>query len=149
MDDFTELHPAEGHSLERLLEYEGDDLEEVFCLDFNINLDVLGHSQRIDLVENGSNITVNQNNKAEFVEKYIERKMELGPNGIIVDQLAAFIRGFTKVLNSDVLNLFQPRELMEMVIGNENYDWAVFKENTEYKGEYYPRHRVILSDEDC
>jgi E3 ubiquitin-protein ligase HERC4 len=117
LEDFTELHPSEGHSLERLLEYEGDDVEEVFCLDFSINMDVFGHSKQIDLIENGSNTPVTQKNRAKFVELYIERKMELGANGIIKDQLSAFIRGFSRVLNSDVLNLFQPRELMEMIIG--------------------------------
>lgn len=128
LEDFTELHPAEGHSLERLLEYESEDLEEVFCLDFSINMDVFGHSTQIDLIEGGSNIPVTQKNKARFVELYIERRMELGANGIIKDQLEAFIRGFRRVLNRDILNLFQPQELMEMIIGNENYDWQTFKE---------------------
>jgi E3 ubiquitin-protein ligase HERC4 len=143
LEDFTEIHPSEGHSLEKLLEYEGDDLEDVFCLDFSINIDALGHSTQVDLIENGANVSVTQSNKALFVEKYIQRKMELGPNGTIKDQMNAFIQGFKRVLNADVLKLFQPRELMEMIIGNENYDWYTFKENTEYKGEYYSRHPVI------
>lgn len=83
LEDFTELHPSEGKSLEKLLEYSGDDLEELFCLDFSINVDALGHSTEMDLIPNGSNIPVTQANKALFVEKYIERKMELGPNGTI------------------------------------------------------------------
>ncbi|KAI6183009.1 hypothetical protein M3Y97_00441600 [Aphelenchoides bicaudatus] len=129
----------------KVIQYEGDDLEDVFCLDFSVNMETFGHSTQIDLIENGSNVPVTQKNKARFVELYIERKMELGANGLIKDQLNAFIRGFTRVLNPDVLNLFQPRELMEISIGNENYDWQVFKQNTEYKGEYYSKHPAILA----
>lgn len=145
LEDFTELHPAEGHSLERLLEYEGDDLEDVFCLDFSISVDALGHATQVDLIENGSKIPVTQKNKAAFVEKYIERKMELGPNGTIKDQLKAFIQGFKRVLNADVLKLFQPLELMEMIIGNEHYDWQTFKDVSSYSVDFENVCKIILS----
>lgn len=34
---------------------------------------------------------------------------------------------------------------MEMIVGSESYDWELFKENTEYKGEYHKGHRTIIA----
>ncbi|KAI6205111.1 putative E3 ubiquitin-protein ligase HERC4 [Aphelenchoides besseyi] len=143
LDDYSELHPSEGRSLERLLEYEGEDLEDVFCLNFVVSMEIFGHVRQVPLIDDGENVPVTQKNKAEFVEKYIAMKMENGIDGLMQQQIRAFIRGFTRVLNEGVLGLFQPRELQEMVIGNENYDWIEFKKNAQYKGEYHARHPVI------
>jgi hypothetical protein len=55
-------------------------------------------------------------------------RLKQGLHNQIAMQLEAFKMGFTKVLKSTILEFFQPRELMEMVIGNENYDWEEFKE---------------------
>lgn len=60
-------------------------------------------------------------------------------------QLKAFKAGFTKVLETNILELFHPKELMEMIVGSENYDWEVFKENAEYKGEYSKNHTAIIA----
>ncbi|KAI6232114.1 putative E3 ubiquitin-protein ligase HERC4 [Aphelenchoides besseyi] len=149
LDDYSELHPSEGRSLERLLEYEGEDLEDVFCLNFVVSMEIFGHVRQVPLIDDGENVPVTQKNKAEFVEKYIAMKMENGIDGLMQQQIRAFIRGFTRVLNEGVLGLFQPRELQEMVIGNENYDWIEFKKVCfslvfiNDQCEYHARHPVI------
>ena len=57
-------------------------------------------------------------------------KMEEGNDGEISRQMKSFEEGFGSVIHSKILKFFQPRELMEMVIGNENYDWNVFRKVT-------------------
>ncbi|KAI6173263.1 putative E3 ubiquitin-protein ligase HERC4 [Aphelenchoides besseyi] len=152
LEDYSELHPSEGRSLERLLEYEAEDLEDVFCLNFVVSMEIFGHVRQVPLIDDGENVPVTQKNKAEFVEKYIAMKMENGIDGLMKQQIRAFIRGFTRVLNEGVLGLFQPRELQEMVIGNENYDWIEFKKACSFPFlllikipycEYHARHPVI------
>ncbi|KAI6202679.1 Hect domain and RLD 4, variant [Aphelenchoides fujianensis] len=132
LEDFSEFSPEEGRSLENLLEYDQDDLEDVFCLNFVVNMEIFGHVRQIPLVENGENVPVTQANKAEFVEKYVQMKMEKGIDGAIANQIQAFIRGFHRVLNKDVLQFFQPRELQ----GDD-------RRKPGYKGEYHARHPVI------
>ena len=36
-----------------------------------------------------------------------------------------------------MLKLFQARELMSLVVGNENYDWKELESTTEYKVGFY------------
>lgn len=39
------------------------------------------------------------------------------------EQYSAFSAGFLKVCGGEILSLFQPSELMAMVVGNNNYNW--------------------------
>lgn len=47
--------------------------------------------------------------------------------GRIKKEIDMFINGFKMLIQGETLEIFQPRELQEMVIGNENYDWTEFK----------------------
>nr|CRZ22090.1 Bm8133 [Brugia malayi] len=144
LEDLSELSPAEGRSLRSLLDYEDDDIEEVFSLKFMISVSLLGDSKDIELKTNGAEIPVNQANKLEFVQLYIKKRLEEGCYGEIGRQMRSFAEGFGSVMHSKIMNFFQPQELMEMVVGNENYDWNLFRKNAEYKGVYHARHEAIL-----
>lgn len=62
--DLSEYDPSIHSSLKTLLEYEGDDIEEVFMQTFQItNQDVFGNINVHSLKENGDEIFVNQSNK--------------------------------------------------------------------------------------
>lgn len=50
------------------MEYENDDIEEVFDLDFTCSVTVFGHVETVELKQDGTNIKVNKNNRAEFVQ---------------------------------------------------------------------------------
>lgn len=41
-----------------------------------------------------------------------------------------------KVCGGRILELFRAHELMEVVIGNEDYDWHVLESEAEYKNGY-------------
>lgn len=49
--------------LHSLLEYEGDDVEEVFCLNFIVSREVFGDVRTDELKPHGANIPVTQKNK--------------------------------------------------------------------------------------
>lgn len=68
LEDLTELHPTEGKSLEEILDYEEDDFEDVFMLNFVMNITTLGHSEEVELKENGRSISVTKSNRKEFVD---------------------------------------------------------------------------------
>jgi len=48
----------------------------------------------------------------------------------------AFHKGFMKVCSGRVIQIFQPEELMAVVVGNEDYDWQALQDNCEYREGY-------------
>lgn len=63
LSDLKGLSPNMANSLQSLLDYNGDDLEEVFCLTFEITREVFGEVRSIPLKLNGAEIAVTQENK--------------------------------------------------------------------------------------
>lgn len=139
LEDLKELMPAVGRSLQQLLDYTEDDLEETFCLNFTITEENYGATEVLELVPNGENINVTKSNRQEFVDAYVDYVF----NRAVAPLFVCFYAGFHKVCGGKVLELFQPNELQAMVIGNTNYDWTELEKSTEYKGEYWAEHPTI------
>ncbi|KAL0964222.1 hypothetical protein UPYG_G00321040 [Umbra pygmaea] len=139
LEDLKELMPDVGRSLQQLLDYTEDDVEEMFCLNFTITVENFGATEVLELVPNGMNISVDNSNRTEFVAAYVDYIF----NESVASLFEAFHAGFHKVCGGKVLELFQPNELQAMVIGNTNYDWKELEKNTEYKGEYWAEHSTI------
>ncbi|XP_060594475.1 probable E3 ubiquitin-protein ligase HERC4 isoform X2 [Ruditapes philippinarum] len=139
LDDVLELMPTIGRSFESLLNYEGDDIEDVFCLTFEITQECFGETKTVELVSNGSSKVVNKENRKEFVDLYVNYIF----NKAVESHFSSFYTGFHKVCGGRVLELFHPEELRSMVIGNENYDFHELEKNTEYKGDYHRYHQTI------
>ncbi|XP_053438929.1 probable E3 ubiquitin-protein ligase HERC4 isoform X4 [Nycticebus coucang] len=139
LDDLKELIPDVGRSMQQLLDYPEDDIEETFCLNFTITVENFGATEVKELVLNGADTAVNKQNRQEFVDAYVDYIF----NKSVASLFDAFYMGFHKVCGGKVLLLFQPNELQAMVIGNTNYDWKELEKNTEYKGEYWAEHPTI------
>lgn len=139
LDDLKELMPDVGRSLQMLLDYTEDDLEDTFCLNFTITEENYGATEVLELVPNGEDINVNKSNRQEFVSAYVDYVF----NTSVAPLFECFYAGFHKVCGGKVLELFQPNELQAMVIGNTNYDWTELQKSTEYKGEYWTDHPTI------
>ncbi|XP_034538361.1 probable E3 ubiquitin-protein ligase HERC4 [Notolabrus celidotus] len=139
LDDLKELMPDVGRSLQHLLDYTEDDLEDTFCLNFTITEENYGATEVFELAPNGENINVNKSNRQDFVNAYVNYVF----NTSVAPLFECFYAGFHKVCGGKVLELFQPNELQAMVIGNTNYDWTELQKSTEYKGEYWADHHTI------
>ena len=57
--------------------------------------------------------------REEFVQAYLQYVF----CSAVGELYAAFSSGFLKVCGGKVLSLFQPSELMAMVVGNNDYNW--------------------------
>lgn len=57
--------------------------------------------------------------RKDFVEAYLRYVF----SDSVSEQYSAFSSGFLKVCGGEILSLFQPSELMAMVVGNNNYNW--------------------------
>lgn len=64
--DLCELSPTLGNSLKSLLDYDSDDMEDIFDLTFEVTREVYGHLETVPLKDDGPNIRVNQTNKYEI-----------------------------------------------------------------------------------
>ncbi|KAH8255246.1 hypothetical protein KR038_007527 [Drosophila bunnanda] len=132
LSDLRQLSPLEANSMQSLLDYKGEDFKEVFDLTFEISRDVFGESETKCLKPNGNDIAVTLENRQEFVDLYVDfvfnKSVELHYN--------AFHKGFLKVCSGRVINIFQPEELMAVVVGNEEYDWQALQDNCQYKEGY-------------
>ncbi|KAF7994791.1 hypothetical protein HCN44_004263 [Aphidius gifuensis] len=132
LSDVDDLSPVLGKSLQNLLDYNDDDFEEVFCLNFQVSREAFGEQRVYELIKNGSNVPVTNENKKEFVDLYVDYIF----NKSVEKHFSAFYNGFHKVCGSTVLKLFRSHELMAVIVGNENYDWKELEANATYKEGY-------------
>ncbi|XP_064173088.1 probable E3 ubiquitin-protein ligase HERC4 isoform X1 [Anguilla rostrata] len=139
LDDLKELMPDVGRNLQLLLDYTEDDVEDAFCLNFTVTVENFGATEVLELVRDGMDISVNNSNRLEYVNAYVDYIFNMS----VAELFDAFYAGFHKVCGGKVLELFQPSELQAMVIGNTNYDWKELEMGTEYKGEYWREHPTI------
>ncbi|XP_038255642.1 probable E3 ubiquitin-protein ligase HERC3 isoform X1 [Dermochelys coriacea] len=139
LEDLKELSPTEGRSLQQLLDYPGNDVEETFCLNFTICRESYGVTEQKKLIPEGDKITVQKDNRQEFVEAYLNYIFNLS----IHEWYIAFSTGFLKVCGGKVLELFQPSELRAMIVGNSNYNWEELEECAIYKGDYSATHPTM------
>lgn len=116
--------------LKQLLAYEGDDVEDIFCLTFELNWMELGEEQKLELIPDGANIAVTNDNREEYVLRYVR--------WILVDsvqaQWGAFQDGVMKVVEDSSLDLFLPEELELLVVGTPYLDFEALKANCKYEG---------------
>ncbi|KAL5963585.1 putative E3 ubiquitin-protein ligase HERC4 [Taenia solium] len=139
LEDLKELDPVVAKSLQMLLDYEEADLEDAFCLTFEITVDNYGAIERIPLIPSGGTVVVNQENKQQYVEKYLDFRFNKSCQSVF----EAFKSGFFNVCSGYVIKMFQPSELHSMVVGSEDIDWQDLRKNTSYQGEYWDQHPVI------
>uniref|UniRef100_A0A1L8DT79 Putative hect e3 ubiquitin ligase n=1 Tax=Nyssomyia neivai TaxID=330878 RepID=A0A1L8DT79_9DIPT len=139
LEDLKELSPTVGASMETMLAHEGNDFEDVFCVTFSITEDIFGEQRTVDLKPDGRNIFVTQESKQEFVDLYIDWIF----NRSCKSHFDGFDLGFQKVCGGRIMHLFTSRELMAMVVGNENYDWFALQETTEYRNGYSSSDQTI------
>ncbi|KAE8630834.1 hypothetical protein XENTR_v10000981 [Xenopus tropicalis] len=139
LEDLKELSPTEGRSLQELLDYPEDDVDDVFCLNFTICRESYGLAERRPLVAGGDHITVTKDNRQQFVDAYVNYVF----NQSVQEWYEAFSTGFLKVCGGKILELFQPSELRSMVVGSNNYNWQELEENAIYKGDYSTAHPTV------
>ncbi|XP_059190452.1 probable E3 ubiquitin-protein ligase HERC3 [Centropristis striata] len=133
LQDMIELSPSVGRSLLNILKDEDEDTG----LDFTIFWD--GAEVELDPKNPGKPVT--GQNKKEFVDAYVHHVFNASVEGVFHE----FRRGFFQVCERDLVKLFKPEELQQVLVGQDFTDWAKLKQNTDYEGEYQtsPPHPTI------
>lgn len=129
-----------GTGLQKLLDYEDDDVEDVFFLTFEVNWIDLGMERRHELKPGGAKIPVTKDNKEEYVLLYTK--------WLLVDSVKAqhdeFERGFMRIMeDSSLEELLQPDELELLVVGTPELDFNKLEESATYDGGFSADSPVV------
>lgn len=128
LEDIVDNELKQG--LKFLLDYEGDDVEDVFCLSFELTWSDMGEERKVELKQDGSNIPVSKANREEYVLLYVK--------WVLVDSIQqqwdSFRTGVMRIIESSSVDLFQPEELELLLVGCPSLDFDALERNAEYEG---------------
>lgn len=107
LEDLRSIHPSLAHSFDQLLAYEGDDIEEVMCMNFSASYEEYGKVIQVPLIENGDTILINKSNRQDYINRYV--------NWFFIDSVIkkfeAFKEGFSLLCSGNPLSLCRPEEI--------------------------------------
>lgn len=124
--DVEAIDPEYYKSLDWILK---NDITGVFDETFSMDVDEFGVKKTIDLKENGRNIEVTEENKAEYVRLVTEQRLTVA----IRQQIDAFLSGLHDVIPASLLSIFNEQELELLISGMPDIDIDDWKNNTEYQ----------------
>lgn len=114
LDDLAEYRPRLAHGLRQLLDYDGD-VEATFSLDFAIDTDKYGATEKVLLCPNGDRRAVTNANRRDYVDLYTRYLLDTA----VARQFEPFKRGFFTVCGGNALSLFRPEEIELLVRGSD------------------------------
>jgi len=105
-----------------------NDITDVAFETFSYDMERFGVTETIDLIENGRNVPVTQENKQEYVRLVVEYRLLKS----VQDQLDKFLEGFYEIVPADLISIFNEQELELLISGLPEIDVDDWKSNTEY-----------------
>lgn len=123
--DLEALDPDYFKSMKYILQPNGT---KGLDLTFTADLDTFGHYELIDLKENGASTPVTEDNKDEYVQLMCEHKMIHS----VKQQLDTFMKGFHELVPSELISIFDDKELELLICGLPVIDLNDLRRNTEY-----------------
>lgn len=138
--DLKEVFPEIGNSLQHLLDYEGDDIEEVFDLTYEVSYrGLFDRVDNIELVPGGANLAVSKENREDFVSRYTHFLI----NEAVERAFRPFATGFVFILDGPFVSRLTGEELETLVVGEPELDFAGLRQATKYEG-YTEKSEVIV-----
>ncbi|GAA5854091.1 hypothetical protein JCM5353_002749 [Sporobolomyces roseus] len=130
LDDLASLDPELYAGLLKLKTYPGN-VEEDLSLNFTVTDEDFGVSRTIDLIPNGSDIPVTNENRMQYIVLMSNYRL----NVQIAQQSKAFERGMFEIIPERFLRLFNAPEMAVLVGGvDAPIDVSDLRRNTIYGG---------------
>ena len=131
--DLKAINPGLAKGLQKLLDYaHADEVEEVFCLNFEASYEAFGDAETVELCPGGKELAVTGANRERYVSLYsnwvLNSSTELAIN--------EFKSGFELLLSGPTLQMLQPEELELLVTGTPHLDFKQLERVTVYDGGY-------------
>jgi E3 ubiquitin-protein ligase NEDD4 len=115
-----------------------NDINGVLDLTFSTDDERFGETVTLDLKEGGQEIEVTNENKKEYIDLITEWRIQKR----VSEQFNAFIAGFNELIPTDLVNVFDERELELLIGGIADIDVEDWKKHTDYRG-YTENDEVI------
>ncbi|RMZ82489.1 hypothetical protein DV737_g2008, partial [Chaetothyriales sp. CBS 132003] len=112
-------------SLQWILE---NDITDSIMEDFSVTEEQFGESKIIDLIPNGRNVGVTEENKHDYVQKIVQYRLF----DSVKEQMDEFVKGFHDIIPADLIAIFDEQELELLISGLPEIDVDDWKANTEY-----------------
>ncbi|KAM6402234.1 putative E3 ubiquitin-protein ligase HERC3 [Pluvialis apricaria] len=135
LEDFKELLPDEGWTLQRILDEESD--HNIESLEMYFTKMEEGGSV-VELKKNGANIRLTKDNRKEFVDLYVNYVF----NESVRKPFEDFMKGFLRGCPASKWKMFLPGELQIVLQGHGECDWNLLEENANYR-DYEKSDRTI------
>ncbi|ORX67732.1 HECT-domain-containing protein [Anaeromyces robustus] len=109
-----------------------DNEVEGLSLTFRIDeKDCFDNQSYVELIPNGSNIAVTDENKNEYINLVIQYKLD---NTNVMDQFDALRKGFYELIPPTLISTFNEFDLKFLLTGNNEIDIEDWQNNTDYEG---------------
>ena len=105
-----------------------NDITDVITEDFSVIEEQFGAENVIDLIPNGRNIPVNDENKREYVNAQVRYRLTTS----VKDQIENFVKGFHDIVPAELVAIFDEQELELLISGLPEIDVDDWKAHTEY-----------------
>lgn len=150
LSDLREIEPELMEGLLKLLDYEQDakntgeegamvKVEDVFCLNFEVDWVEFDEVKRHELKPGGKDIEVTAANRHEYVDLYVQWVLAES----IAKPFEAFKAGYDHVMGGSSISLLRPEELMLLVCGTPHLNLHELEAVAKYEGGYEAEHPVI------
>ncbi|CAG5014926.1 unnamed protein product [Parnassius apollo] len=108
-------------------------------LTFSVDEEQLGKMVQRELKPGGANISVDNDNKFEYIKLVIQWRFV----SRVQEQMFAFLEGFDGLVPLPLLKIFDENELELLLCGIQHIDVRDWRANTLYKGDYHANHLVV------
>uniref|UniRef100_A0A1B6DRZ8 HECT-type E3 ubiquitin transferase n=1 Tax=Clastoptera arizonana TaxID=38151 RepID=A0A1B6DRZ8_9HEMI len=137
---YTDME-SEDYSFYKGLEYlmENDVANLGYELTFSTEVHEFGSTTIKDLIPDGRNLVVTEENKMDYIRLVCQMKM----TSSIRQQIDSFLEGFYEIIPMRLISIFNEQELELLISGLPNVDIDDLKANTEYY-KYQPNSIQII-----
>ena len=105
-----------------------NDITEVITEDFSVIEEQFGEEKVVDLIPNGRNIPVTEENKREYVNAQVRYRLTTS----VKDQLENFVKGFHDIIPAELVAIFDEQELELLISGLPEIDVDDWRGHTDY-----------------
>jgi E3 ubiquitin-protein ligase HUWE1 len=104
-----------------------NNIDDIITETFSTTSNMFGTEEIIDLVPEGRNIPVTEENKHEYVKLVVEYRLLTS----VQEQMNAFLEGFHDIVSADLISIFNEQELELLISGLPEIDMDDWRNNTE------------------
>eukprot|EP00127_Corallochytrium_limacisporum_P001271 Clim_evm6s48 gene=Clim_evmTU6s48 len=137
LKDLESVDPVMYNSLKYILDNDLTDAD--LGITFTADYEVLGERKTADLIENGADVEVTEENKQDYVDRMVSWRFSRG----VEKQTDAFLYGFHEVVPLHLLSLFDEKEMELLICGLTEIDIDDWEAHTQYRAPLHAGSKEV------